>query len=391
MERKVALLNKISDKGLAALPDNYSITKDQNEADGWLVRSAKLHDTEFPAGLRAIARAGAGVNNIPLDRCAEQGIVVFNTPGANANGVSELVITSMVLASRDVLGGMNWVRSLPEDDNIAAAVEKGKSSFVGNEIRGKTLGIIGLGAIGHMVANAAVGMGMKVLGYDPAIPVHYAWRLSRQVKHISKLEELLPQCDFVTIHVPLTDKTRGMIGTREVAQMKQGAVLMNFSRDVLCNEDAVKEALEDRKLKRYVVDFPNPKNTTFPNTLVIPHLGASTEESEENCALMAVNELTHYLEEGNIKNSVNYPSVSLGPLSSPTRVVVLHRNLPKVITKMAGLIGDAGYNIEQMVSGSRGEYSCAIFDIADKMDREFPKQLEKEDAILKVRVIQKDN
>lgn len=390
MERKIACLNKISDKGLAALPDNYSITKNQEEAHGWLVRSAKLHDTAFPAGLRAIARAGAGVNNIPLDRCAEQGIVVFNTPGANANAVSELVISTMILSVRDILGGMNWVRSLPADETIAAAVEKGKGAFVGNEIRGKTLGIIGLGAIGHMVANAAVGMGMKVLGFDPAIPVQYAWRMSRQVKHIAKVEELLPQCDFLTVHVPLNDKTKNLLDTREIAMMKHGAVLLNFSRDVIVNEEAVQQALEDGKLRAYVVDFPNPLNINFPHTLVVPHLGASTEESEENCATMAVDELRHYLDEGNIKNSVNFPAVSLGPLTAPTRVVVLHRNQPKVITKISGLIGDAGYNIEQMVSGSRGAYSCAIFDITTPMDRAFPLQLEAEDDILKVRVIQKE-
>lgn len=387
MDRKIACINKISDRGLALLRDNYEITAEPQEAHGWLVRSAKLHDSVFPKSLRVIGRAGAGVNNIPLDRCAEEGIVVFNTPGANANGVTELVVAGMILASRDVIGGTNWIREQGEIQDIAAAAEKAKAAFVGTEIRGKTLGIIGLGAIGHLVANAAVGLGMEVLGFDPSIPVQYAWRLSRSVKHIEKLEEMLPRCDYLTIHVPLNDKTRKMIGVKELALIKKGAILLNFSRDALCDEDAVLNALKDGKLRRYVVDFPNSKNVTFPNTIVTPHLGASTDESEENCAVMAVEEIQNYLDYGNIVNSVNYPDVSLGMLNSPTRVVVMHRNIPNAINRMASLFGDAGYNIEQMVSNSRGKYAAAIIDVSEPLARDFVLQLREHEEVLKVRVI----
>ncbi len=390
MDRKIACLNKISDKGLAILRDNYEITTNPEEAHAWLVRSAKLHDATFPDTLRAIGRAGAGVNNIPLDACAEKGIVVFNTPGANANGVTELVIAAMILGSRDIIGGTNWVRAQAADAGIAAAAEKAKSQFSGTEIRGKTLGIIGLGAIGHMVANAAVGLGMDVQGYDPSIPVEYAWKLSRQVEHNAKLEEMLPKCDYLTIHVPLNDKTRKMIGTKELALLKPGAILLNFSRDELCDEEAVRSSLEAGKLRRYVVDFANEKNVTFPNTIVTPHLGATTDESEENCAVMAVEELMNYLDYGNIVNSVNFPDVSLGRLSSSSRVVVMHRNVPGTINKITALFSEHGYNIEQMVSNSRGQYAVVMMDVLPPLTREFLENLNLYDEILKIRVIQKD-
>ncbi len=391
MDRKIACLNKISDKGLATLRDNYEITTDANEAHAWLVRSAKLHDAEFPQSLRAIGRAGAGVNNIPLDRCAEQGIVVFNTPGANANGVTELVIAAMILASRDIIGGTNWVRAQEATEGIAAATEKAKSLFTGTEIRGKTLGIIGLGAIGHLVANAAVGLGMDVQGFDPSIPVEFAWKLSRQVQHNAKLEDMLPKCDYLTIHVPLNDKTRKMMGTKELALLKPGAILLNFSRDELCDEDAVRRSLEERKLRRYVVDFPNAKNVTFPNTIVTPHLGASTDESEENCAVMAVQEIMDYLDYGNIIHSVNFPDVSLGALSTSTRVVVMHKNVPGTINKITSLFGEHGYNIEQMVSNSRGQYAVVMMDVKPPVTHEFLEQVNHNDEILKIRVIQKED
>lgn len=387
MKRKISCLNPISDKGLANLRDHYSITSEALDADAWLIRSANLLDTSFPDGLRAIGRAGAGVNNIPLERCAEEGIVVFNTPGANANAVSELVIASMILASRDIIGGSTWIREQEDTNGIAATAEKVKKRFVGTEIRSKVLGVIGLGAIGHLVANAAVGMGMTVLGYDPQIPIEYAWRLSRQVRNVSQLEELLPLCDYITIHVPLTKSSKHMISTRELALMKHNSILLNFSRDQLCDEEAVLHALTKQKLKQYVIDFPNEKNVRFPNTLVTPHLGASTEESEDNCAIMAVDAVQNYLDHGNISHSVNFPDVSLGLLTTPVRVLLLHRNVPGVINQMTSLFGENGYNIEQMLSNSRGSYAVAMFDVSEEVDRDFVKALTISEDILKIRVI----
>jgi D-3-phosphoglycerate dehydrogenase len=349
-----------------------------------------LHGKTLPSRLRAIGRAGAGVNNIPLDACVQQGIVVFNTPGANANAVAELVIAGMLMASRDIVGGINWLRTLEATPDIGAKVEKGKKNFAGTELRGKKLGVIGLGAIGHLVANVAVSLGMEVYGYDPYISVNYAWRLSRSVRHVENLEEVLKECDYITIHVPLMDATRMMIGAQQVAMMKEGVILLNFSRDSLVDEEAVGAALQSEKIRKYVTEFANEKNVAFTNTIIIPHLGASTEESEENCAVMVVEEVQDYLNNGNIANSVNFPAISLGSLKSPTRVVVLHKNVPGIISKITTLFSNFNFNIEQMISASRGSVACALFDVEQTMQREFAMQLSNQDNILKVRVIQKD-
>lgn len=389
-ERNVVCLNPISPKGLERLGANYAIVQDASDADCWLVRSADLHGKTLPSRLRAIGRAGAGVNNIPLDACVQQGIVVFNTPGANANAVAELVIAGMLMASRDIVGGINWLRTLEATPDIGAKVEKGKKNFAGTELRGKKLGVIGLGAIGHLVANVAVSLGMEVYGYDPYISVNYAWRLSRSVRHVENLEEVLKECDYITIHVPLMDATRMMIGAQQVAMMKEGVILLNFSRDSLVDEEAVGAALQSEKIRKYVTEFANEKNVAFTNTIIIPHLGASTEESEENCAVMVVEEVQDYLNNGNIANSVNFPAISLGSLKSPTRVVVLHKNVPGIISKITTLFSNFNFNIEQMISASRGSVACALFDVEQTMQREFAMQLSNQDNILKVRVIQKD-
>lgn len=390
MTRKIALLNAIAKAGIATLGEEYEITQDANEAQAWIVRSKNLHDMDLPEGLRAIGRAGAGVNNIPIDRCSEQGIVVFNAPGANANAVSELVIATAILASRNVVGGVNWVRDLDLNENIAETTEKGKKAFVGTEIKHKTMGVLGLGSVGHLVANAAIGMGMEVVGYDPAIPVQFAWQLSRRVRQASSMEEVLRQADFLSIHIPLNDKTRHIIGAKELAMMKESAILLNFARDQLCDEDAVLEALKANKLRRYVVDFPNEKNVTFPNTIVTPHIGASTDESQEQCAVMVAQELKDYLEHGIIKNSVNFPSVSLGYQEQPTRLIIIHHNKPNAITEMSTFIGKAGYNIDKMISDSRKNYAVAILDINQMVSREFIMDLLANPLIIKIRVLHKE-
>lgn len=390
-QRKIACLNKIAPCGLELFGDNYSLTDDLSVADAWLVRSANLLEKELPDPLRAIARAGAGVNNIPIQRCSEEGIVVFNTPGANANAVAELVTAAMICSARNLVSGINWVRSLEASADIAERIEKGKSSFQGTEVRGKKLGVIGLGAIGYRVANDAVGLGMEVYGYDPMITPQFAWQLSRSVRHVTSLPEMLSQVDFLSIHVPLKDDTRHMIGKAQIDLMKDGAILLNFARDGLVDEDAVAAALASGKLRCYTVDFGNPRNVTFPNTIITPHLGASTEESEDNCAQMAVKQLRDYLDLGTIENSVNYPAASLGHMTCATRVVMLHRNVPNVINRATSLFGAAGHNIEHMVSSSRGNYSCALFDLAEPMRREFAMQLKEADDILKIRVIHNDN
>ena len=387
MTKRIATLNTLSPAGLDRLPAHYEQITDPASADAWLVRSADLHQVELPDQILAVARAGAGVNTIPLQRMADEGIVVFNTPGANANGVTELVIAALIMASRDVLPASLWLEEAKQDPDIAQRVEAQKKAYVGTEIRGKTLGVIGLGAVGHRVANAASSLGMEVLGYDPWISIEFAWQLSRQVHLVQTLEELFEACDYLTIHVPLTDKTEGLIAAEQLAQMKEGVILLNFARDAICDEEAVGDALQTGQLGRYVVDFPNPTNVSYPNTLLLPHLGASTVESEENCAVQAVQQLHAYLEEGTITNSVNYPAVSLGALRTESRLVVLHRNLPRVINKVTQLIGDDGYNIEQMVSGSRGDYACALLDVSSQVEDSLIEQLEQEPEILKLRVL----
>ena len=386
-DRQIYCLNNIAKVGTDCFRKGYTLTDSIEDAAGVLVRSADMKETAFPAGLRAIARAGAGVNNIPLDRCAENGIVVFNTPGANANSVKELVLCGMLLASRDVAGGIRWVQDNAGDENIAKTTEKAKKAFAGNELKGKTLGVIGLGAIGVLVANAAVSLGMKVYGFDPYLSVKSAWNLSPLVIHAEKIEEIYAVSDFVTIHVPATPTTKGMVGAEALAQMKEGAVLLNFARDTLVDESALAQALESGKVRKYVTDFPTPASARMKNALVIPHLGASTEEAEDNCAVMAVEELQDYLDNGNIHNSVNYPEINLGVCEAEARVGILHRNIPNMLSQITAFFGSQGLNIENMANKSRGDYAYTLLDISHPMPHDTVERLKEIDGVIRVRRI----
>jgi len=379
-------LNNISEHGTSLFTDNYKQVE-TTDADAILVRSANMKEMEMPENLLAIARAGAGVNNIPLDECASKGIVVFNTPGANANGVKELVIAGMLLASRDIVGGIEWIEQQEKTEDLAKRVEKQKKQFAGNEIAGKKLGIIGLGAIGVMVANAAVHLGMEVYGYDPYISVHAAWNLSHSIKPVTDLAEIYGKCDYITIHVPMTDETKGMIGKEAFAAMKDGVVLLNFARDALVDEAALIEALEAGKVKKYVTDFVTPAVASTKNTLVTPHLGASTEESEDNCAVMAVKEVMDYLENGNIKNSVNYPAVDMGAPRTAARIAVAHKNIPNQIAQYTKILGEAGINITSFLDKGRGDYAYSLIDVDSDVDDATLAKLQGLDAVLKARVI----
>ena len=384
---KYTCLNPIAACGLDLFPDTYEKTEDFAEADVALVRSAAMHDLDFPESMLAVARAGAGVNNIPLDQCAEKGIVVFNTPGANANGVKELVIAGMLLACRDITGGIQWVKDNQDDPGIAKATEKAKKAFAGTEIQGKTLGVIGLGAIGVRVANAAVELGMKVLGYDPYLSVNAAWHVSQHVQHVLSADEIYRQCDFITIHVPLLDSTKGMISREAIASMKENVVVLNFSRDTLVDEAAMVEALEAGKVRKYVVDFPNPTTAGVKNCIVTPHLGASTAESEDNCAIMAVNELVYYVENGNITHSVNYPDCNMGVCSGAGRIAILHKNVKNTISQYTAILGDAGINISDMTNKSRGDYAYSLIDLDAPATDEIVEKLSAIDGVLKIRVV----
>jgi len=380
-------LNKIATIGLDGFTADYNKDASFEEADAVLVRSAKMHEMELGANLKAIARAGAGVNNIPLDKCAEQGIVVFNTPGANANGVKEMVIAGLLLASRDIVGGINWVQSVKDDENIAALAEKTKSKFGGTEIKGKKLGVIGLGAIGVIVANAAVSLGMEVYGYDPFISVKSAWSLSRGVKHISAVEDIYKNCDFITVHVPLMDSTKEKINKDAFAMMKDGVVILNFARDLLVNEVEIGEALACGKVKCYVTDFPNTTTAAMPGTIVVPHLGASTEESEDNCAIMAVKEIRDYIENGNINNSVNYPSCDMGICEKAGRIAINHKNVPAVISKITSIFGQTAINISDMMNKSKNNYAYSLFDLDKAVTDEIVNDIKAIDGVIKVRII----
>lgn len=380
-------LNPIAQVGLDKFTDEFVKTEDVNAAQGILVRSAAMHDMELSDNLLAVARAGAGVNNIPLDKCAEKGIVVFNTPGANANGVKELVIAGMLLASRDIVGGINWVESAKDDENIAKAAEKEKKRFAGTEIQDKKLGIIGLGAIGVKVANVAKHMGMEVYGYDPYVSVDAAWNLSRDVKHVLNVEDIYENCDIITIHVPLLDSTKGMINKEAIAKMKDGVILLNFARDLLANETDVLDGIKAGKIRKYVTDFPNPTTAGKEGCIVIPHLGASTEESEDNCAKMAVKEMTNYLKNGNIINSVNYPNCDMGVCTQAGRVAIFHKNIANMITKFTACFGDEGINITDMMNKSRGEVAYTMMDIEKPADEEIIKKLQSIDGVFRVRVV----
>ncbi len=385
---RIHCLNNISAKGTDLLPEGYQLTDQLEEADGVLVRSAQLHETEFPPSLLAIARAGAGVNNIPLDRCAEEGIVVFNTPGANANAVKEIVLCGMLLASRDLIGGAAWCRDNADDPAIGKAAEKAKKAFAGREILGKKLGVVGLGAIGALVANAAVDLGMDVYGYDPYVSVDAAWRLSTDVHHVTDLDDLCAQCDYITIHVPAMDSTKGMIGAQQIAAMKDDAVLLNFSRDSLVDEAALVAALEAGKLGCYVTDFATPGIMAAPHTIVLPHLGASTEEAEDNCAMMAVREMVDFIETGAISNSVNFPAVDLGPLRSQgQRLTIIHRNVPGVINDITDAIAEHGHNLANMLSKARGDFAYTVIDIDDELGADAVQKMEAREAVIRARVL----
>ena len=384
---RIHCLNNISKKGTDQLPAGYELVDDLAQADGVLVRSAQLHETEFPPSLLAIARAGAGVNNIPLDRCADEGIVVFNTPGANANAVKELVIAGMLLGSRGIIDGAIWCRENADDPAIGKSAEKAKKAFAGREILGKKLGVVGLGAIGALVANAAIDLGMEVIGYDPYVSVAAAWRISNRVQHTTNLDELCAQCDYITIHVPAMDSTKGMIGANQIAAMKDDAVLLNFSRDTLVDEAALIEALNADKLGRYVTDFATQPLMSAKNAIVIPHLGASTAEAEENCAVMAVHEIVDFIENGNITNSVNFPAVDMGPKRAiGQRITVLHRNVPGVINGITEALADHGHNVANMVSMSRGDYAYAVIDIDDQVGDDAHDKMSARENVLRVRI-----
>ena len=384
-DRKIYCMNNIAEVGTDQFRQGYTLTKDPEEAAGILVRSADMKEMKFPKGLRAIARAGAGVNNIPLERCAEEGIVVFNTPGANANSVKELVLAGLFLASRDIIGGAEWVKEHAGDPEIAKAGEKAKKAFAGHEIAGRTLGIIGLGAIGVLVANDAVALGMNVYGYDPYLSMKSAWTLSSRVVHAETLDEVCAVSDFITIHVPAMESTKGMISREVIAKMKDGITILNFARDILVDEQAMGEALMSGKVRRYVTDFPNPLSTTMKNAIVIPHLGASTEEAEDNCAVMAAQELQDYLDNGNIRNSVNYPDLDAGICQSEARVAMLHRNVPNMISQISSFFGKNGLNIEHLASKSKGKYEYTLIDLGHPMPHDTAEKLLEIDGVLRVR------
>lgn len=380
-------LNPIAQVGLDGFDDRFEKVDDLSDAEGALVRSASMHELDLPGKLLCVARAGAGVNNIPLDKCAQKGIVVFNTPGANANGVKELVFAGMLLACRDIVGGINWVKENNSDPDIAKKAEKEKKNFAGCEIQDKKLGIIGLGAIGVRVANAAKHLGMEVYGYDPYISVDAAWNLSRDIKHVLSVDDIFSTCDIITIHVPLMDSTKNTINAEAISKMKDGVILLNFARDLLCDEKAVLEGIKKGKIAKYVSDFPNPTTAGQEGCIVIPHLGASTEESEDNCAKMAVKEMIDYLTNGNIKNSVNYPKADMGICQTSGRVTIHHKNVTNMITRFSGVLSEAGINISDMVNSSKGEYAYTMIDTDSAITQEFVDKLSSIDGVIRVRVI----
>ena len=380
-------LNPIANVGLDLFTEDYQKTEELDGAQAVLVRSAAMHDMELPDSLEVIARAGAGVNNIPLEKCADKGIVVFNTPGANANGVKELVFAGMLLASRDVVGGINWVLENKDSETVGKDAEKAKKAFAGQELAGKKLGVIGLGAIGVKVANAATHLGMEVYGYDPFISVNAAWSLSRNVKHINSVDDIYKECDYITIHVPLLEDTKKMLNKAAFDEMKDGVIILNFARDLLVDEEAILEAIKDGKVKKYVTDFPNTTTAGAEGCIVIPHLGASTQESEDNCAKMAVKEIKDYLENGNIKNSVNYPNCNMGVCTQAGRIAILHKNSKGIIGKFSNILGDADINITDMTNKSRGDYAYSLLDLESNVTEDIVKELSALENVLKVRVI----
>ena len=380
-------LNPISQKGTALWTEDYEKCEKMEDAQAVMVRSAAMHDMELPQDLLAVARAGAGVNNIPLDKCAEQGIVVFNTPGANARSVMELTLCGMLLASRDIVGGIYWVQSIKDEGDVAKKVEKGKSKFAGQEIYGKSLGIIGLGAIGGPLANRARKLGMDVYGCDPHISVEAAWHLDRHVQRVKTREEIYANCDVITLHVPLLDSTRKMIDAEAISQMKDGVIILNFARDLLVDDDAMEEALKSGKVKRYVTDFPNEKTANMPGCIAIPHLGASTEESEDNCAKMAVRQVMDYLENGNIVNSVNFPNCDMGVCNKAGRILILHRNIPNSLGRLTSAVAKENVNISDLLNRSKGEFACTMLDLDEPASDAVVEDLKNVEGVLRVRVI----
>ena len=380
-------LNNISGIGLKHFDSNYEEVHESDPSDAILVRSANMKDMEFCDQVKVIARAGAGVNNVPVDRCARQGIVVFNTPGANANGVKELVIAGMLLASRDIVGGIEWLEHQEPTADLQKRAEKQKKQFAGSEIAGKKLGIIGLGAIGVMVANTAVALNMEVHGYDPYLSLKAAWNLSSSIKYVQDVTDIYKECDFITIHVPLNDSTQGMINAEAFSMMKDGAVLLNFARDLLVNEPALIEALESGKLRKYVTDFVTPSVAKAPNTIITPHLGASTKESEDNCAVMAVKQIRDYLENGNIKNSVNYPSCDMGVCTTAGRISINHTNEPNMLAQLTSVLGAEKVNVANISNTSRGDFAYTLIDTDSPLNEDIVSQLRSIGGVLKGRII----
>ena len=380
-------LNKISDKGSALWTENYQKTETVDEAQAIVVRSAAMHDMTFSPELLAVARAGAGVNNIPLDRCAQEGIVVFNTPGANANGVVELALCGMLLGSRDIVGGINWVQSIKDTPDVAKQVEKGKSKFAGHEIAGKSLGVIGLGAIGGPLANAAIKLGMTVYGCDPYISIEAAWHLDSNIIPVKTRDDIYANCDIITLHVPLLDSTKKMIDRESIAKMKDGVIIINFARDLLVDDEAMEEALKSGKVRRYITDFPNDKTAGMDGVVAIPHLGASTEESEDNCAKMAVKQVMNYLENGNIVNSVNFPACDMGVCTKAARVTILHRNIPNTLSQFTSVLAEENINISDLLNRSKGEYAYTMFDLDAIPSAQAIQKLNQIEGVVRVREI----
>ena len=385
--KNIYCLDKIAKVGTDIFGKEYELVNNMDNANGILVRSSSLHEAVFDKETVAIARAGAGVNNIPLERCAAEGIVVFNTPGANANGVKELAICGMLLAARDIVGGVNWVKTIKESPSIDKDVEKGKKSFAGTEIRGKKLGVIGLGAIGSMVANAGESLGMDVYGYDPYISVNSAWNLSRKIIHITDINQIFSECDYISLHLPLTNDNKGLINKNSFALMKDGVIILNFSRDLLVDDIDMEEALNTGKVKVYVTDFPNTKTANMDKVITIPHLGASTSESEDNCAIMAVEQLKDYIENGNIKNSINYPNCDMGVCSTVCRVTLLHKNIPNMIGQISSILAKYNINIADMTNKSRDKFAYTMLDLETMADTKLLSELGSIEGVLKVRLI----
>jgi len=384
---KIHYLNNISEKGTALWREDYQLTNDVNEADAILVRSASMHDMQLPRNLLAVARAGAGVNNIPLDACAEAGVVVFNTPGANAHSVMEAALCGMLLGVRDIVGGINWVQTIKGEENVAKLVEKGKSKFAGHEIAGKCLGVIGLGAVGGPLANAARKLGMTVYGCDPFISVDAAWHLDSHIIRVKTREEIYENCDIISLHTPLLDDTKKMINSDAIAQMKDGVVVLNFARDLLVDDDAMEAALKSGKVHRYVTDFPNNRTANMEGVIAIPHLGASTEESEDNCAKMAVRQIMDYMENGNITNSVNYPNCDLGICTKASRITILHGNIPNSLSRFTSIISAEGINISDLVNRSRGDHAYTMLDLDHVPSQAVIDMLQRIQGVYRVRVI----